>query len=78
MCASVLYTKHVNWNFSENTVLILFVGDGFPSLCIAAYLPLRPTLLGDFPLAAGGDTPPLRPYKFRFVYLLNESKKNPV
>ena len=30
MCASVLYTKQVNWNFSENTVSILFVGDGFP------------------------------------------------
>ena len=30
MCASVLYTKQENWNFSENTVLILFVGDGFP------------------------------------------------
>ena len=30
MYASVLYTKQENWNFSENTVLILFVGDGFP------------------------------------------------
>ena len=38
---------------SENSVSILFVGDGPPVLCIAAYLPLRPTLLGDFPACCG-------------------------
>ena len=26
-----------------------------------------------FPLAAGGETPPLLPNKFHFVYLLNKS-----
>ena len=42
-----------NWNMSEKTVPILFVGDGFLSLCITSYLPFRPTLLGDFPACCG-------------------------
>ena len=29
-----------------------------------------------FPLAAGGETPPLRPYKFQFVVLLRKPEKH--
>ena len=30
MCISVLLSKYINWNLAENSVSILFVGDGFP------------------------------------------------
>ena len=48
MCASVLHTKHVNWNFSENTVLILFVGDGFPVPLHSGLFTASPNPFGRF------------------------------
>ena len=66
MCASVLYTKQENWNFSENTVLILFVGDGFP-------VPLHSSLFTASPNPFGRFSRLLREAK-RLPYALTNSQ----
>ena len=48
MCISVLLSKYINWNLAENSVSILFVGDGFPVPLHSSLFTASPNPFGRF------------------------------
>ena len=48
MCISVLLSKYINWNLAENSVSILFVGDGFPVPLHSSLFAASPNPFGRF------------------------------
>ena len=63
----------VKFEFVGPTVKASY-GTGFPSLCTAAYLPLRPTLLGDFPACRGRRNASPTPLQIPFCQCAYESR----
>ena len=74
MCISVLLSKYINWNLAENSVSILFVGDGFPVPLHSSLFTASPNPFGRFSrLLREAKRLPYALTNSQFIFLLNRN-----